>query len=192
VTAIAAVDHGQSRHLVGQDDDLLQRRRQGMAVMGGAGEAAGADHEASVEGGGETGLGAELAADAGLEPIDVEQQKGDCRTGLVGCKDQPFDQARGLSSVQQLGKFISRGELLQRARLLLQLVARKAPASPVGSNAGRRSSMTSDATSGDGASRSCSAGSRSGGAWQLDTTEVQRSSSRPSPSQQRSSRARCV
>jgi hypothetical protein len=41
-------------------------RRQGMAVVWVSGEAAGADHEAAVKGGGEADLGAKLATDAGL------------------------------------------------------------------------------------------------------------------------------
>nr|AAC43510.1 unknown [Paracoccus denitrificans] len=58
------------------------------------------------------------------------------------------------------------------------------PASPVESSARHRSNTTSADTSGATASRSCLAGSRTGGAWQPDTTDARRSSSRPSRSRQ--------
>ena len=45
-----------------------------------------------------------------------------------------------------------------------------------------RSATTSAATNGATGSKSCSAGSRIGGAWQPDTTDAQRSSSQQSPS----------
>ncbi len=66
MAAIAAINHSQSRHVVGEEGDLLQCGRQGMAVVWVSREAAGGDHEAAVKGGGEADLGAELATDAGL------------------------------------------------------------------------------------------------------------------------------
>ena len=52
MAAIAAVDDGEIGHLVGQDGDLLQRRRQGVAIVGVAGKAAGPDNETLLDGGG--------------------------------------------------------------------------------------------------------------------------------------------
>ena len=66
MAAIAAINHSQSRHVVGEESDLLQGGRQSMAVVWVSREAAGADHEAAVKGGGEADLGAKLATDAGL------------------------------------------------------------------------------------------------------------------------------
>jgi hypothetical protein len=48
-----------------------KRRRQGMAVVAGAGEAVGTDDEAPVESGGEAEPGAEVVTDAGLAPGDA-------------------------------------------------------------------------------------------------------------------------
>ena len=62
-----------------------------------------------------------------------------------------------------------------------------APASPGESNARHPSDTTSADTNAATASRSCSAGSRTGGASQPAMTAVQKSSSQPSPSPQPSS-----
>ena len=58
MAAIAAVDDGQIRALVGQDFHLFQRRAEGMAVVGIARKAAHADHKALVQ----RGCHADLAA----------------------------------------------------------------------------------------------------------------------------------
>ena len=52
MAAIAAINDSEIRHLVSQDGDLLERRRQGMAVVWVAREASGANNETAVEGGG--------------------------------------------------------------------------------------------------------------------------------------------
>ena len=49
MAAIAAINDSEIRHLLGQDGNLLQCRRQGMAVVWVAREAAGADHEAAFK-----------------------------------------------------------------------------------------------------------------------------------------------
>ena len=52
MAAIAAINHSQSRHVVGEEGDLLQCGRQGMAVVWVAREASGANNETAVKGGG--------------------------------------------------------------------------------------------------------------------------------------------
>ena len=52
MAAIAAINDSEIRHLLGQDGNLLQCRRQGMAVVWVAREASGANNETAVKGGG--------------------------------------------------------------------------------------------------------------------------------------------
>ena len=66
MAAITAVDHGEAGPRIGQDRDLFQRWRQGVTIIGIAREAASPKHEATVEGGGEADLGAELITHPGL------------------------------------------------------------------------------------------------------------------------------
>ena len=66
MAAIAAINDSEIRHLLGQDGNLLQCRRQGMAVVWVAREASGANDKAPIESGGEADLGAEFVSDPRL------------------------------------------------------------------------------------------------------------------------------
>lgn len=96
MAAIAAVDHSQIRHLVGQDGDLLQCGCQGVAVVWVVGKAAGADDEASVEGGGKADLGAEFVTNARLalgDAIDLRlMERVDLVLALRRLLEQATDQ----------------------------------------------------------------------------------------------------
>ena len=87
MAAIAAVDDGQIRALVGQDFHLFHRRAEGMTVVGVARKAEHADHEALVQRGGDADLAAELIADARLalgDAVDPGLMQGVDLVGPLG------------------------------------------------------------------------------------------------------------
>lgn len=87
MAAIAAVDDGQIRALVGQDFHLFQCRAEGMAVVGIARKAAHADDEALVQRGCHADLAAEFIADPRLafgDAVDLGLMQGVDLVGPLG------------------------------------------------------------------------------------------------------------
>jgi hypothetical protein len=115
MAAIAAINNSEIRHLLGQDGNLLQCRRQCMAVVWVAREAAGAN-ETAVKGGGETDLGAELVTDAGLalgDAVDLGLVQGvDLVLALRRLLKQATDQPERFQHLPAQRTF---GDVLQMA-----------------------------------------------------------------------------
>jgi len=94
--------------MVGQDGDLLQCRSQGVAVIGIAGKAAGADNETAIDGGGEADLGAEFVSHPGLalgDAVDLGLVQGiDLALALRGLLEQATDQPERLQDPVAQGR----------------------------------------------------------------------------------------
>lgn len=96
VTAVAAVDDGTFRRVVGQDGHLFQRFGQGVAVVGVARQRPHADDEPAFQRGADADLGAEFVADAGLsfrDAVDLRLvERGDLGSALRRLVQQPRHQ----------------------------------------------------------------------------------------------------
>ena len=126
--AIAAVDQGECGPRIGQDLDLFEGRCQGVAVMGIAGKAAGANYEAANKGRGEADLGAELVSHPRLafgDAIDLGLVQGiDLVAALWSLLQQAADQPEGVHNP------LAQGALRDFLQVPAQIAAHPADIAP--------------------------------------------------------------
>ena len=118
MAAIAAIDDGEIRHLLGQDGNLLQCRRQGVAVVWVARKAPSTNDKASIERGGAADLGAEFVTNARLalgDAVDLRLVQGvDLVLALRRLLEQAADQPDE-NGIEKLGHGSGGMELLPAA-----------------------------------------------------------------------------